>query len=80
VGNQRARLQSGLTFDVAYMALQAAIDGLGVALGYRPYVAADIATGRLAAPFDLSMPAAGFDAYVVYLEATALIPDARSVS
>ena len=30
----------GLSFDVAYMALQAAIDGVGVALGYAPYVAA----------------------------------------
>jgi LysR family transcriptional regulator, glycine cleavage system transcriptional activator len=61
-----------LTFDVAYMALQAAIDGLGVALGYAPYVEADIAAGRLVAPFDVSMPSpAGFDAYVVCPEATA---------
>ena len=35
----------GLSFDVAYLALQAAIDGAGVALGYAPYVAADIAAG-----------------------------------
>lgn len=70
-------VKNGLTFDVAYMALQAAIVGLGVALGYRPYVAADIAAGRLAAPFEMFMPAAaGFDAYVVYSEATVLTPDA----
>ncbi len=56
----------GLGFDVAYLALQAAIDGVGVALGYAPYVSADIACGRLVAPFDVSLPsAAGFDAYVV---------------
>jgi LysR family glycine cleavage system transcriptional activator len=62
----------GLTFDDAYMALQAAVGGLGVALGYGPYVEADIAAGRLVAPFDVSLPSsAGFDAYVVCPEAMA---------
>jgi len=40
----RRLMRQGLTFDVAYMSLQAAIDGLGVALGYGPYVEADAAS------------------------------------
>jgi hypothetical protein len=42
------------------------MDGAGVGAGYAPYVAADIAAGRLVAPFHVSLPsAARFDAYVV---------------
>jgi LysR family glycine cleavage system transcriptional activator len=60
----------GLTFDLGLMALQAAIGGLGVALGRTPFVEADIAAGRLAAPFKVVLPSkAGF--YVVMLEQTA---------
>jgi LysR family glycine cleavage system transcriptional activator len=63
----------GLTFDLGLMALQAAIDGLGVALGRTPFVEADIAAGRLAAPFNLVLPSkAGF--YVVMPERTADTP------
>jgi len=63
----------GLTFDLSLMALQAAIDGLGVALGRTPFVEADIAAGRLVVPFDVKLPAeAGF--YVVAPEETADTP------
>jgi LysR family glycine cleavage system transcriptional activator len=63
----------GLTFDLGLMALQAAIDGLGVALGRTPFVEADIAAGRLVVPFDRVLPsAAGF--YVVTPEQTADTP------
>ena len=63
----------GLTFDLSLMALQAAIDGLGVALGRTPYVEADIAAGRLVVPFDVKLPAeAGF--YVVAPQETADTP------
>jgi len=63
----------GLNFDQSFMALQAAIDGLGVALGRSPLVEADIAAGRLVVPFDLVVPAeAGF--YVVAPEETADAP------
>jgi LysR family glycine cleavage system transcriptional activator len=63
----------GLTFDLGLMALQAAIDGLGVALGRTPFVEADIAAGRLVAPFDIALPSeAGF--YVVAPEQTADTP------
>jgi LysR family glycine cleavage system transcriptional activator len=64
----------GLTFDQVFMTVQAAVDGLGVALAQRPYVAADIAAGRLVAPFDVMLPSdAGF--YVVSPQATADAPD-----
>jgi LysR family transcriptional regulator, glycine cleavage system transcriptional activator len=60
----------GLTFDLGLMALQAAIDGLGVALGRTPFVANDIAAGRLVVPFDVVLPSeAGF--YVVAPQQTA---------
>lgn len=43
-------------FDTYALALQAAVDGLGVAIGLRPYVADDVAAGRLVAPFALTVP------------------------
>ncbi len=63
----------GLTFDQSFMATQAAMDGLGVALGRTPYVETDIAAGRLVVPFDVVLPAdAGF--YIVAPEETADTP------
>ena len=63
----------GLSFDQSFMAIQAAMDGLGVALGRNRYVEADIAAGRLVVPFDVVLPAdAGF--YVVAPEETADVP------
>ena len=46
-------------------ALQAAMDGVGVAMGIRPYIDDDLAAGRLAAPFDVSIPK-GRSWYLVY--------------
>jgi LysR family glycine cleavage system transcriptional activator len=63
-------LRRGLSFDQSFMALQTAIDGLGVALSGRSPVEADIAAGRLVMPFDLVLPAdAGY--YIVAPEETA---------
>ncbi len=63
----------GLSFDQSFMATQAAMDGLGVALGRTRFVEADIAAGRLVVPFDVVLPAdAGF--YVVAPEETADAP------
>jgi len=60
----------GLTFDQGFMAIEAAVEGLGVALGRGNLVEADIAAGRLVAPFDTELPQhAGY--YVVAPEATA---------
>jgi len=43
-------------FDTYALALQAAVDGLGVAMALRPYVVDDLAAGRLVAPFRRSVP------------------------
>ena len=43
----------GPRFDSYAMALQAAVDGVGIAIGLRPYVEDDLASGRLVAPFKL---------------------------
>ena len=46
----------GPTFDNYAMAMQAALDGIGVAIGLRPYVEDDLAAGRLVAPFSITVP------------------------
>jgi LysR family glycine cleavage system transcriptional activator len=53
--------QRGVTFDVSFMTVQAAIDGIGVAMGRTSYVQDDIAKGRLVVPFKIALPTdAGF--------------------
>ena len=53
--------QPGLTFDLILVTVQAAIDGIGVAMGRTSYVEDDIAKGRLVVPFEITLPAdAGF--------------------
>jgi LysR family transcriptional regulator, glycine cleavage system transcriptional activator len=65
--------QPGLTFDLILVTVQAAIDGIGVAIGRTSYVEDDIAKGRLVVPFDITLPAdAGF--YLVSPEARADSP------
>ncbi|HLZ67157.1 MAG TPA: transcriptional regulator GcvA [Aliidongia sp.] len=61
----------GLTFDLIMVALQAAIDGVGVALAGTSFVEVDIAAGRLVAPFELSLPHKEGGFYVVAPEETA---------
>jgi LysR family transcriptional regulator, glycine cleavage system transcriptional activator len=55
----------GLEFQFYGQALQAAVDGLGIAMGIRPYIDDDLAAGRLVAPFALSVPK-GMRWYLVY--------------
>ena len=55
----------GPEFQFYGQALQAAIDGLGIAMGIRPYIDDDLAAGRLVAPFSLSVPK-GMRWYLVY--------------
>ena len=65
--------QPGITFDLVFMTVQAAIDGIGVAMGRTSYVEADIAKGRLVVPFKITLPAdAGF--YLVSPEPKADAP------
>ena len=55
----------GPEFEFYGQALQAASDGLGVAMGIRPYIDDDLAAGRLVAPFALSVPK-GMRWYLLY--------------
>jgi LysR family glycine cleavage system transcriptional activator len=55
----------GPEFGFYGQALQAAVDGLGIAMGIRPYIDDDLAAGRLVAPFALSVPK-GMRWYLVY--------------
>ncbi len=55
----------GTEFQYYGQALQAAVDGLGIAMGIRPYIDDDLAAGRLIAPFALTVPK-GKRWYLVY--------------
>jgi LysR family transcriptional regulator, glycine cleavage system transcriptional activator len=69
--------QPGITFDLILMTVQAAIDGMGVAMGRTTYVKDDIAKGRLVVPFEITLPAdAGF--YIVSPEGVADSPKLRA--
>jgi LysR family glycine cleavage system transcriptional activator len=59
------RPAASLTLDHFYLALQAALNGLGVAIGPTALVADDLATGRLLAPFpDTTLPSRAYHAYL----------------
>jgi LysR family glycine cleavage system transcriptional activator len=62
VGRVTAR---GPEFQFCGQALQAAVDGPGIAMGIRPSIDDDLAAGRLVAPFDTSVPK-GMRWYLVY--------------
>lgn len=63
----------GTHFSHPDHSLQAAIDGAGVVLGWRNLAAADLAAGRLIAPFDLVLPM-GLGFYLVCPEHHAARP------
>jgi LysR family glycine cleavage system transcriptional activator len=64
-----ARLRAkGPEFEYYGQALQAAADGVGVAMGISPYVDDDLKAGRLVAPFKLSV-SKGEHWYLIYREA-----------
>lgn len=58
----------GPEFEFYGQALQAALDGVGVAMGISPYIDDDLRAGRLAAPFRTSIPK-GMHWYLIYHEA-----------
>jgi LysR family transcriptional regulator, glycine cleavage system transcriptional activator len=61
-----ARMRAkGPEFEYYGLALQAAADGVGVAMGIHPYVDDDLRAGRLAAPFEQSV-SKGVQWYLVY--------------
>ncbi|HSC01406.1 MAG TPA: transcriptional regulator GcvA [Burkholderiaceae bacterium] len=55
----------GLHLNASMLAIQAAIEGQGVALGRSVLVADDLATGRLVRPFNLTLPLK-FGYYIVH--------------
>jgi DNA-binding transcriptional LysR family regulator len=52
-GLDEKRVDRRNVFPYHSFALQAALDGMGVAMGLQPYVADDLKAGRLVAPFPL---------------------------
>jgi LysR family glycine cleavage system transcriptional activator len=67
---------NGPVFDFYGQALQAALDGVGIAMGIRPYIDDDLAAGRLVAPFALTMPK-GERWYLLHRESRGLEPGFR---
>jgi LysR family glycine cleavage system transcriptional activator len=64
-GHTGLRPVATLTLDHFYLAIQAATDGLGVAMGPTALVADDLTAGRLVTPFpDVSLPARTYFAYL----------------
>lgn len=59
--------ESGVTFEAAAYAVEAAVQGEGVLLGRSVLVSADLAAGRLLRPFDLALESR-WKYYVVYPE------------
>lgn len=64
------RPAAALTFDHFYLTLQAAIDGIGIAMGPTALVSDDLSAGRLIAPF--ASPRLPSRSYCTY------VPDGRS--
>jgi LysR family glycine cleavage system transcriptional activator len=56
VGVKGMDASRGPHFSDASLALEAAIEGMGIALAMKPLVSAEIEAGRLATPFDVSAP------------------------
>jgi LysR family glycine cleavage system transcriptional activator len=64
-GNPNLVSAASLTLDHFYLTVQAAVDGLGVAMGPSALIADDLAASRLVAPFpQVSLPARGYYAYL----------------
>ena len=65
-GLDPAALRKRLSFDYSAYAIQAALDGLGVALARQPYVSDDLAAGRLVKPFNLAYEDATRGWHLIY--------------
>ncbi len=76
-GIDAGALRRALTFNVSDLMLQAAIDGLGVALSLEALAGDDLAAGRLVKPFDIEL-ASEHAFYIVAPEATADRPKIRA--
>jgi LysR family transcriptional regulator, glycine cleavage system transcriptional activator len=70
-GTRGVDARRGLRIGSSIMALQAAIEGQGVALARSVIVASDLAEGRLVRPFDTALPT-GYSYYLLQPRDTAL--------
>ena len=66
-------MRRALSFNYSNLMIQAAVDGLGVALSQNALAGDDLAAGRLVRPFDISLPTE-YAYYVVMPEASAERP------
>lgn len=69
--------ERGPRFSNAVLAVEAALEGQGVALALRPLVESDLAAGRLIAPFDLAIPSP-YAYYLVMRQAVGRRPSAAA--
>src|SRR5262249_42870851 len=72
-GLKGLKVRRSLSFNYSNLMIQAAIDGLGVALSQDALVSDDLAAGRLVRPFAISLPTE-FAYYLVYPPASARRP------
>ncbi len=72
-GAEKVDALRGPRFSHANLALQAAIEGQGLALGSESLARDDLAAGRLVRPFDVVLPM-NFAYYLIYPEETAALP------
>jgi len=64
-GSRYVEPASTLVFDHFYLSIQAAVDGLGVAMGPSVLVREELENGRLIAPFEeISLPTKNYHAYI----------------
>lgn len=77
VGVDNVEAQRGPRFSHTHMAIQAAIDGSGIALGPHVLVRDDLAAGRLVSPFDVALPAS-FAYYLLCPASTAERPKIKA--
>lgn len=70
-------LKNELAFEFAFAALDAAKQGLGIALGRGPFVQRDLAEGRLIKPFDIEVSTGR--AYYLTVSGAAAAPSSRRV-
>ena len=73
-----ANARRGPRFNQAVLVIEAAISGQGVALAKRAVAAADLAAGRLVAPFADGSTAIDFGYWIVYPKGRHLTPDVRA--
>ena len=72
-GVQGIDFTRGPVFSMKSLALQAAVDGQGLALGSDSLASDDLAAGRLVRPFEVTLPV-NFAYYLVYPRETAERP------